>query len=601
MSETMNESREYFESNGVTFYYVRNKDYHRAKICNDIDVEPGVKEVTFEFDSIGTYELMDSSGKVFPEVKTLNINKWGRTLRIPNGMFPNVTKVKTDKYGSYYKSGCMLVNDKGVLQNTFHPDSDVIDLKGVSVIDNGSFAGCQATKFINSGSVKQCRKQAFKGSAIEKMPVPAGGALMVGSIIVDIDKNAADIVMPDTRQAISTIREGLDYRNIQSITFNKIQSFVNVQERIPERIKIILKETGFIGHDMIDFWTQSKASCLELCDENPYYKTIDGALFTKDGTVLIKYPSSRAGHYDIPEGTTTIASRAFYSCELSSVTIPSSMRQILPKAFAECKKLSSVDIRDGIKNLGIGRSTLLFYNCNSLKHIEIPSSVQIIAEQAFDGCNLESVKFNEGLLQIMDNVFTSSLLTRDITLPSTLDYIGGSNFQSVKQITVLGDKIPFGLISAVTAAYEQTKKSKYITLRCPNKTLFLPRYITVTSAEWLDSNLSIPSFREECENSLYSYGELADMKQETAIATYKENPSSDLRTYLRRVSKNIVGGYVSGHNETELIEFIFLLLMSLLVMLVALLSASENSMPTVEAYLLKAINESDESNSTFSL
>lgn len=459
MSETMNENREYLESNGVTFYYVRNKDYHRAKICNDIDVESGVKEVTFEFDSIGTYELMDS-GKVFPEVETLNIKKWGRTLRIPNGMFPNVTKVKTDKYGSYYKSGCMLVNDKGVLQNTFHPDSDVIDLKGVSVIDNGSFAGCQATKFINSGSVKQCRKQAFKGSAIEKMPVPAGGALMVGSIIVDIDKNAADIVMPDTRQAISTIREGLDYRNIQSITFNKIQSFVNVQERIPERIKIILKETGFIGHDMIDFWTQSKASCLELCDENPYYKTIDGALFTKDGTVLIKYPSSRAGHYDIPEGTTTIASRAFYSCELSSVTIPSSMRQILPKAFAECKKLSSVDIRDGIKDLGIGRSTLLFYNCNSLKHIEIPSSVQIIAEQVFDGCNLESVKFNEGLLQIMDNVFTSSLLTGDITLPSTLDYIGGSNFQSVKQITVLGDKIPFGLISAVTAAYEQTKKIK---------------------------------------------------------------------------------------------------------------------------------------------
>lgn len=599
MSETMNDDRESLKSNGVTFYYVRNKDYYKSKICNDIDVEPGVKEVTFEFDSIGTYELMDS-GKVFPEVKTLNINKWGCNLRIPNGMFPNVTKVKANKYG-YYKSGCMLVNDKGVLQNTFHPDSDVIDLKGVSVIDNGSFAGCQATKFINSGNVKQCRNQAFKDSAIEKMPVPAGGALMVGSIIVDIDKDAADIVMPDTRQAISTIREGLDYGKIQSIAFNKTQSFVNVQKHIPEQIKIILKEAGFIGHDMIDFWTQSKASCLELCDENPYYKTIDGVLFTKDGTVLIKYPSSRAGHYDIPEGTTTIASRAFNSCELSSVTIPSSMRQILPKAFAACKKLSTVEIRDGIKNLGIGRSTLLFYNCDNLKHIEIPSSVQMIAEQAFDGCNLESVKFNEGLLQIMNNAFTSSLLDGDVVLPSTLDYIGDSNFQSAKQITVLGDKIPFGLISAVTAAYEQTNKSKYIKLKCPNKTLFLPRYIDVTSAEWLDSNLSIPSFREECENSLYAYGALADMKQETAIATYKENPSSDLRTYLRRVSKNIVNGYISDHNETELIEFIKLGLMTKKAMQDALQSARKNFMPTVEAYLLKAINESDESNSTFSL
>lgn len=599
MSKTMSENRESLELNGVTFYFVRNENYYMAKICNDIDIEAGTEEVTFEFDKIGTYELMDNK-KVFPEVKILNIKKWGRNLRIPNSMFPNVIKVVVDKHCSCYKSGCMLVNDKGVLQNTFHPDSDVIDLKGVSVIDNNSFAGCQATKFINSGSIKQCRNQAFKDSAIEKMPVPAGGALIIGSVIVNVDKDAADIVMPDTRRAILTIREGLNYGKIQSITFNKIQSFVNIQKHSPKRIKIILKETGFIGYDMIDFWTQSKASCLELCDENPYYKTIDGALFTKDGTVLIKYPSSRTGHYDIPEGTITIASMAFQNCELSSVTIPSSMRQILPKAFADCNKLSTVEIRDGIKNLGIGRSTLLFYNCDSLKHIEIPSSVQIIAEQAFDGCNLESVKFNEGLLQIMNNAFTSSLLTGDVVLPSTLDYIGDSNFQSAKQITVLGDKIPFGLISAVTATYEQTNKSKYIKLQCPNKTLFLPRYIDVT-AEWLDSNLSIPSFREECENSLYAYGALADIKQETAIATYKENPSSDLRTYLRRVSKNIVNGYISDHNETELIEFIKLGLMTKKAMQDALQSARENCMPTVEAYLLKAINESDESNSTFSL
>ena len=102
------------------------------------------------------------------------------------------------------------------------------------------------------------------------------------------------------------------------------------------------------------------------------------------------------------------------------------------------------------------------------------------------------------------------------------------------------------------------------------------------------------------EQSVCIWG-AADIKQETAIATYKENPSSDLRTYLRRVSKNIVNGYISDHNETELIEFIKLGLMTKKAMQDALQSARENCMPTVEAYLLKAINESDESNSTFSL
>ena len=58
---------------------------------------------------------------------------------------------------------------------------------------------------------------------------------------------------------------------------------------------------------------------------------------------------------------------------------------------------------------------------------------------------------------------------------------------------------------------------------------------------------------------------------------------------------------VDDHNEAELIEFIKLGLMTQKAMQDALQSARENCMPTVEAYLLKAINESDESNSTFSL
>ena len=99
MSKTMSENRESLELNGVTFYFVRNENYYMAKICNDIDIKAGIEEVTFEFDKIGNYEFMDNK-KVFPEVKTINIKKWGRNLRIPNSMFPNVTKVVVDKYCS---------------------------------------------------------------------------------------------------------------------------------------------------------------------------------------------------------------------------------------------------------------------------------------------------------------------------------------------------------------------------------------------------------------------------------------------------------------------------------------------------------------------
>ena len=49
MSKTMSENRESLELNGVTFYFVRNENYYMAKICNDIDIEAGIEEVTFEF------------------------------------------------------------------------------------------------------------------------------------------------------------------------------------------------------------------------------------------------------------------------------------------------------------------------------------------------------------------------------------------------------------------------------------------------------------------------------------------------------------------------------------------------------------------------
>lgn len=50
MSKTMSENRESLELNGVTFYFVRNENYYMAKICNDIDIEAGIEEVTFEFE-----------------------------------------------------------------------------------------------------------------------------------------------------------------------------------------------------------------------------------------------------------------------------------------------------------------------------------------------------------------------------------------------------------------------------------------------------------------------------------------------------------------------------------------------------------------------
>ena len=60
----------------------------------------------------------------------------------------------------------------------------------------------------------------------------------------------------------------------------------------------------------------------------------------------------------------------------------------------------------------------------------------------------------------------------------------------------------------------------------------------------LDTRLAIPSFREKCEELLYDYGMQPEIKWKTAIKTMEECPNDAVKTYLRRVSKNIIAMYM---------------------------------------------------------
>ena len=67
----------------------------------------------------------------------------------------------------------------------------------------------------------------------------------------------------------------------------------------------------------------------EYCvdDENPYYTVIDGVLFSKDLTILYRYPAMKTGwYYQIPSSVKTIESDAFLGVYyLRELVIPDSV------------------------------------------------------------------------------------------------------------------------------------------------------------------------------------------------------------------------------------------------------------------------------------
>ncbi len=86
--------------------------------------------------------------------------------------------------------------------------------------------------------------------------------------------------------------------------------------------------------------------------DNPNYRSIDGVLFNKDATCLLRCPSGRVGVYAVPATVETIEADAFKECwELTSLSIPPSVTNIAAGAFWCCYKITSVTIPPCVTDL----------------------------------------------------------------------------------------------------------------------------------------------------------------------------------------------------------------------------------------------------------
>lgn len=79
---------------------------------------------------------------------------------------------------------------------------------------------------------------------------------------------------------------------------------------------------------------------------NSFYSSLDGVLYTKDQTCLLKFPAGKGGNFRVPEGVTSVPS--FAGCaRLTSVTMPASVvttsgRGNYVGRFNDCPSLRSI-------------------------------------------------------------------------------------------------------------------------------------------------------------------------------------------------------------------------------------------------------------------
>ena len=91
-------------------------------------------------------------------------------------------------------------------------------------------------------------------------------------------------------------------------------------------------------------------SQIRVSGDNPFFKSENNILFSKDGRVLYRYPHNTDASYTIPKLTEVIAVDAFDDCTaLTKITIPTSVTEIKTDAFDGCSSLTDV-YYDGSKS-----------------------------------------------------------------------------------------------------------------------------------------------------------------------------------------------------------------------------------------------------------
>ncbi len=279
---------------------------------------------------------------------------------------------------------------------------NVIINDGVTNIGKYAFYGCDSLKSINiPEGVTSIGGSAFWGCSSLKS--------------INIPKEVTSIEWQAFRRCSSlesiNIPEGVT--SIGSYAFYECSSLESIN--IPEGVT-------HIEYDA--FFKCSKLENINVSSDNKSYISVNGILFNKEKTKLIKYPAKKndVKEYIIPNTVIEIYSYAFEECSsLESINIPERVTSIEECAFYKCNNLESINIPEGVTSI----EGSAFYGCSSLESIKIPEGVISIEGSAFSRCSsLESINIPEGVTSIEGYAFYGCDSLKSINIPEGVTSIG---------------------------------------------------------------------------------------------------------------------------------------------------------------------------------
>lgn len=343
------------------------------------------------------------------------------------------------------------------------------DLKSVTLPDSITAIGEQAFYLCTSlrslelpSSLTAIGDGAFYTTAVASVDVPGG----VSSIPARCFAGCTGLVQVSLPHGLSSIADGA-FEGCSSLTIVINDSNLDIRP-------------GDSGNGGVALHAVSVHRSGEDGSEIRVVNGDDTFLFSRDGGSYELTNFFGRGEVRLPEsftyGSDTVTNYSLdkntfaWNGDVTSVTIPGSVRSIPSEAFKNCTSLESITLLDGVEALGWA----VFTGCTSLSSVNLGSVVEVDSE-LFTGCtSLESVTIPRTLQNYDNLVFTGATAMKEILVEE-----GHPAFFSVNGVVYNNRTselvfFPTGISGHVTIP-EGTASSFSDIRGCPNMTsIYIP-------------------------------------------------------------------------------------------------------------------------------
>lgn len=226
-------------------------------------------------------------------------------------------------------------------------------------------------EILNDGTLRLYQYEGTDTNIVVPDTIDGRKVTVLGNSTFQYCTQASDIESVTLPDSLTTIEKNAFYNceKLKSVT-------------IPQNVSSI----GLAA--FVEGLSESSLTEIKVDPENPYFSEKDGVVFSKDGTKLIVFPSGRSGDYQIPDGTVSVGDYAFYYCvNVSSITVPGSVRSLGEGAFGNCSSLTKAVLNEGLEEIG----EYVFQSSSGICDIIIPASVKSVGKNGLrlsSGCRI---------------------------------------------------------------------------------------------------------------------------------------------------------------------------------------------------------------------